>query len=74
MGYPQVDNSQLVDLRDDLEETSNLADKPEPTARIAALTKLMEKEQKLFGDTGPLIVPNPKPGEWMPPKKSTTPQ
>jgi hypothetical protein len=70
---PQVDKTQLFDLRDDPEETTNLAGKPEHTARIAALTVLMEKEQKLFGDTAPLTVPNPKPGAWSPPKKTQTP-
>jgi alpha-galactosidase len=37
------------------------------------LTELLEKEQKHYGDTTPLTVPKPKPAEWTPPKKGTTP-
>jgi arylsulfatase A-like enzyme len=72
--YPQVDKTQLFDLQNDPEETTNLAAAPEQAARIAALTALMVKEQKHFGDNAPLTVPNLKSGDWTPPKKDKPPQ
>jgi hypothetical protein len=71
--YPQVNKTQLSDLRFDPDEIDNLADKPEQAARVSALTELLEKEQKQHGDTTPLSVPKPKPAEWTPPKKGPTP-
>jgi arylsulfatase A-like enzyme len=66
--YPQVDKTQLFDLRADPHETTNLAGRPEQAARVAALTALLEKEQQRFGDTAPLKVAHPKPADWKPPK------
>ncbi len=67
--YPLVDKTQLFDLATDPHEVTNLADRPKQAARLAALTALLEKEQKHFGDMAPLTVPNPKPAEWVPPKE-----
>lgn len=67
--YPQVDKTQLFDLRNDPSETTNLADQPEQAARVMALTALLKKEQKRFGDSAPLTVPDPQPAQWTPPKK-----
>ncbi len=71
--YPQVDKTQLFDLREDPQETKNLADKPEHAAKVAALTALLAKQQKEYGDTTPLTVLNPKPSAWTPPKKGDPP-
>jgi arylsulfatase A-like enzyme len=75
--YPQVDRTQLFDLQNDPHETSNLADKPEHTARIAELTTTLDKEMQRSDDTAALKIANPKPAEWSPPKgaasKSPTP-
>lgn len=71
--YPQVDKTQLFDLQADPHEITNLAGKPEHTAQVRVLTALMEKEQKQFGDKAPLTIPNPKAGEWTPPKKGNPP-
>jgi arylsulfatase A-like enzyme len=71
--YPQVDRTQLFDLETDPHETTNLAGKPEHAARVAALTALLEKEQKRLGDKTPLKVAKPKPADWSPPKKKPTP-
>jgi len=67
--YPLVDKTQLFDLTNDPHEVTNLADRPDQAARVAALTAVLEKEQNHFGDTGPLKVPNPGPAEWTPPKE-----
>jgi arylsulfatase A-like enzyme len=71
--YPQVDKTQLFDLRSDPDETADLAEKPEHAARIAALLALLQKEQKKYGDTVPLRVSDPKPAEWAPPRKRNAP-
>lgn len=71
--YPQVDKTQLFDLRTDPHEITNLAEKPELAAKVTALLALLEKEQKKHGDTVPLRVSNPKPAEWTPPQKGKTP-
>ncbi len=72
--YPQVDKTQLFDLRADPHETTNLADKPEHAARVHTLTVLLANELKQYGDTAPLTVPKPKSGKWTPPKKDRTPR
>jgi arylsulfatase A-like enzyme len=72
--YPQVDKTQLFDLRDDPQEATNLAGKPEQAARVRALTALLEKEQTRYGDAAPLTVPGPRPAEWTPPAKGKTPR
>ncbi len=71
--YPQVDKTQLFDLQVDPDEINNLAGKLEQAARVMALTALLEKEQKQYGDTAPLNVAKPKTGEWTPPKKVSQP-
>jgi arylsulfatase A-like enzyme len=71
--YPQVDKTQLFDLRADPHETRNLAGRPEHAARVAALTELLEREQRRYGDTAPLKVAHPKPAEWSPPRSDKAP-
>jgi arylsulfatase A-like enzyme len=65
--YPEIDKTQLFDLRTDPHETTNLAGRPEQAARVVALLALLAKEQQQHGDTAPLRVPRPKPAEWAPP-------
>ncbi len=67
--YPQVDRTQLFDLREDPHETVNLVDKPEQAGRIREMTTLMKTEMDAFGDTAPLQVASPKPAEWTPPAR-----
>jgi arylsulfatase A-like enzyme len=71
--YPQVDRTQLFDLQDDPDETTNLADRPEQAARVLALTALLAREQKQYGDAAPLRVTSPRPAQWTPPKEGQTP-
>ena len=64
--YPLVNRTQLFDLAADPHETTNLADSAGCARRIADLSRLLARDQKAFGDTSPLKIPNPKPGEWSP--------
>ena len=64
--YPQVDRTQLFDLRSDPDEITNLADRPENAERIRAMTATLQQEMQRFGDTAALTVPNPKPAAWSP--------
>lgn len=65
--YPQVDVTQLFDLQNDPFETNSLAGQPQYAGQVQRLTALLEREQKAFGDTLPLTVPQPKPAAWTPP-------
>lgn len=65
--YPLVDRTQLFDLSNDPHELTNLANKPEHTAKIAELTALLQKEMAAYADDRPLTVPSPQPAEWTPP-------
>ena len=68
--YPQVDQTQLFDLQNDLNEVKNLAQDPAHQGRLRQLETLLRQEQKNFGDTQALSVPKPKSPDWTPPKKS----
>jgi arylsulfatase A-like enzyme len=65
--YPQVDRTQLFDLKSDPHELKDLAGRPEHAARIATMTAALAAEMKRLGDVVPLSVPNPKPAAWVPP-------
>ena len=65
--YPQVDRTQLFDLKSDPHELKDLADRPEHAARVATMTAALGAEMKRLGDVVPLSVPNPKPAAWTPP-------
>ncbi len=66
--YPQVDRTQLFDLKSDPYEITNLANQPEHAAKVAELSAALEKEMQQSGDTATLRVTNPKSAEWNPPK------
>ncbi len=65
--YPQVDKTQLFDLKTDPEETKNLAESPEHAAEVTRLLALLQQEMTAAGDACPLTVPDPKPAAWTPP-------
>lgn len=65
--YPQINRTQLFDLKSDPRELNDLAAKPEHAAKITKLTALLEKEMARNGDTISLTVTNPKPAAWTPP-------
>jgi arylsulfatase A-like enzyme len=57
--YPRIDRNQLFDLAQDPDERNDLSRVPEHQAKIEELLRLMEGQQKLFGDTAPLRVERP---------------
>ncbi len=65
--YPQVDKTQLFDLKNDPQETTNLADNPAQKGKVKELMTLLARQQKQFGDTAPLRVDRPKPAAWTAP-------
>ncbi len=69
--YPQVDRTQLFDLRADPFERHNLADQPRYRAQQARLTGLLTRELRGFGDTNSLTVAKPLPAAWTPPPNGT---
>lgn len=54
--YPQVDRTQLFDLKADPDETTDLGARPEYADTVAELLTLLAAEQKRSGDTAPLTV------------------
>jgi arylsulfatase A-like enzyme len=65
--YPQVNQTQLFDLKNDPHELNNLADKPEYAEKIAEMTTWLETEMARYGDSVSLKVANPKSAAWTPP-------
>ena len=65
--YPQVNETQLFDLRDDPYELKNLASEKVMAGKVAELTGRLAAAQKAFRDDCPLTVSHPKPAEWSPP-------
>jgi len=71
--YPKVDKTQLFDLREDPDETTNLADKAEHAPKVADLTALLEKEMRRSGDRASLDDAKTTPAEWTPPAPKRVP-
>lgn len=67
--YPQVNVTQLFDLKEDPHELTNLADKPQQAQRIKSLTAELERWQLELGDKAPLVVENPQDPAWDPAKR-----
>ncbi|MFZ2640750.1 MAG: sulfatase-like hydrolase/transferase [Verrucomicrobiia bacterium] len=65
--YPEVNVTQLFDLRNDPDEMKNLANDPAQAARIEQMLARLKTAQQQFGDNLPLTVDNPKPAQWRPP-------
>jgi arylsulfatase A-like enzyme len=61
--YPQVNVSQLFNLRDDPYEQHNLADDARHADKLREMTTLLAAQQKEFDDTLPLTSDNPAPAE-----------
>jgi len=59
--YPQIDHTQLFDLKNDPDELHNLADDPAQAGRVEQMLDLLKKWQQKVGDNQPLMVANPGP-------------
>ncbi len=59
--YPQVNVTQLFNLKEDPHEVHNLADDPAHHDVVREMWALLEAEQKRFDDTQPLRVAHPQP-------------
>jgi arylsulfatase A-like enzyme len=59
--YPQIDHTQLFDLRSDPHELNNLADDPAQAARMREMLRLLARSQREVGDDLPLTGANPTP-------------
>jgi len=66
--YPQINRTQLFDLKNDPHERRDLAADPKYAAQVERLMKQLAAAQRQWGDTCPLTSPNPKPAEWSPEK------
>ena len=62
--YPQVNKTQLFDLRADPAEMHDLAADPQHADELKRMTALLVSEQKLAGDTLPLTSDKPQPLEF----------
>ncbi len=61
--YPQVDVTQLFNLKDDPDELKNLAMDPANRKKVDEMILTLKKLQKRFNDNLPLSVDNPKPAK-----------
>ena len=64
IGYPQINRTQLFDLRADPLEMRDLAADPQQAAEVQRMTALLRREQELAGDTQPLNSATPQPAEF----------
>lgn len=64
--YPQVDVTQLFDLRADPHERRNLAADPDQTTRVNQMMARMRRWQRELGDPDPLVVEHPLPAAFTP--------
>lgn len=64
--YPEVDVTQLFDLRLDPRELMNLAERPEHAARVQEMLAMLRREMDAYQDTTPLHVATPQPAAWSP--------
>jgi arylsulfatase A-like enzyme len=67
--YPQVNITQLFDLKNDPDEMHNLAADPKQAGRVEAMMAELRKDQEHYGDHCPLVVEHPKDPKWTPPAK-----
>jgi arylsulfatase A-like enzyme len=65
--YPQIDKTQLFDLKRDPYEWNDPARQVESAGKVKALMARMENALKRYGDKCALTVPHPKPADWLPP-------
>jgi arylsulfatase A-like enzyme len=62
--YPQINHTQLFDLRHDPAETRDLARDPKFAKQVEKMTTLLQQKQAEAGDTQPLRVAQPQPAAF----------
>jgi len=65
--YPEVEVTQLFDLKNDPDELKNLAGEAGQKERVAKMLAQMTGWQKRLNDAAPLTVANPASPKWTPP-------
>jgi len=65
--YPQINRSQLFNLKDDPDETRDLAGDPKRGETLREMTALLAELQRRNGDTLPLSSDRPGSGVFVPP-------
>lgn len=66
--YPKIDRTQLFDLQSDPEEIHDLSGQQELETKKTQLLARLKEAQTEFGDKAALVVANPTPADWSPPK------
>ncbi len=69
--FPQIDKTQLFNLRRDPHEINDLSEDPSQSGRIEDLTAVMKSWQEDVGDSQPLMVASPKLSKFSPPTGAT---
>lgn len=64
--YPQINRTQLFDLRADPDERHDLAASPEKVGQVTTMMKKLTQWQGEVGDTLPLTSSNPQDSKWTP--------
>lgn len=64
--YPQINRTQLFDLRSDPNELNNLADQSGHAEQVKTMLALLERAQQEYDDTCPLTTANPADPNWSP--------
>lgn len=72
--YPQINRTQLFDLKKDPWETNNLAEDPEYRERVDAMMRLLQEDQKRYGDDLALVSEHPQKAEFVPPPSEESPE
>lgn len=65
--YPQINRTQLFDLKNDPDELKDLASEPRHASRVKKGMDRIQALQATFGDIQPLSAADPKPAAWQPP-------
>jgi len=65
--YPQINRTQLFNLKNDPDEIHDLADEPSQVQRIAQMMAELQTWQRRLGDAQSLTATNPKDGTFTPP-------
>jgi arylsulfatase A-like enzyme len=73
--YPQINRTQLFNLRRDPHEIRNLATDPDYANEVVRLTERLRQAQVTFGDHQPLTSERPAPAEfdWLAAERNRTP-